>query len=236
MSNLKNIFVYCGGKCGSSTLHNTFIQNGYESIHLHNNLYYKFNLKHEDDIFQLINLSVEKFKKIYIIDAYRTPIERKISSFFQNITIYLPNYYNLKLDEIIDFFNNNLIEHIEEYHSINEVLEYYNVPLWNKFDFENNYNTIESNGIIFIKILFKDIKKWDDILSKIFGKQIKIYNDNLTQDKSINNLYKEFKKNYKVPKTYIFNILINDKEFKIYNTEKEQEEYINYWLQKSLLV
>ena len=37
-----------------------------------------------DGLIDLINRSSEN-KKLYIIDSYRTPIERKISSFFQNI-------------------------------------------------------------------------------------------------------------------------------------------------------
>ena len=56
-----------------------------------------------------------------------------------------------------------------------------------------------------------------------------MHNGNLTKNKPINNLYEEFKQNYKVPKTYIENILKNDINFKIYNTKKEQKEYIDKW-------
>jgi hypothetical protein len=231
MNNI-NVFVYCGGKCGSSTLYNTFGKNGFSPIKIHDNNNYQAVFKQKDSIFDLINYS-SKNKIVYIIDSYRTPIERKISSFFENISIHLPNYNNLSIDEIVMFFNNNFINHLEEYHSINEVLKHYNIPLWKCFDFKNKYNIIKKDNIIFIKILFKDIQNWNKILSEIFNKKIIIYENNLTSNKSINDLYIKFKKKYKVPVSYIENILKNDKEFKIFNTPDEQIEYINNWLKKS---
>ena len=130
-----DIFVYCGGKCGSLTLHNTFLNNNYRTIHLHSNSYYKEVLNNKEDIYKIIDLSSKHKEKIYIIDSYRTPIERKISSFFQNIKLYLPNYKIISIEELIKFFNKNLLYNIEEYHSINEVLLHYNIPLWENFDF-----------------------------------------------------------------------------------------------------
>lgn len=228
-----NIFVYCGGKCGSTTLNETFKKNIYSSLHVHSNEHYQLAYRTKNTIFDVINLSSTNFENIYIIDSYRTPIERKISSFFQNINSHLPNYNDLTIDKIIDFFNLNLIDTIEEYHSIDEVLEYYNVPLFTKFNFEQKYNITKNDNKIFIKLLFKDIQNWNIILSEIFQKDIIMHNENLTKDKPINDLYEEFKKNYKVPKTYIENTLKNDIDFKIYNTEKEQEEYIAKWLELS---
>lgn len=222
-----DIFVYCGGKCGSATLLNTFIKNGYSTAHTHSNFYWKAS--HKTDIFNTINDSC-KDKKIYIIDSYRTPIERKISSLFQNIKKHLPNYNDLTIEEIISFFNSKLINTVEEYHPINEVLQYYKLPLFDKFDFEKRYNIIEKDNIVFIKILFNDINKWNEILSEIINKKIVIFPNNLTNNKNTAELYKKFKDNYKVPKDYINNVLIKDIEFKIYNTTKEQEEYIKKYL------
>ena len=92
-----NIFVYCGGKCWSSTLHNTFMNNNFQSIHVHSNENYKTEYKTGKSIFDVIDLSCNNFDTVYIIDSYRTPIERKISSFFQNITIHIPDYMNYNI-------------------------------------------------------------------------------------------------------------------------------------------
>jgi hypothetical protein len=228
-----NVFIYCGGKCGSSTLDKTMIENGFDSVKLHNNYYWQNELKNNETIFETINQSSLNYEKIYIIDVYRTPIERKISSFFQNINVHLPNYNEFSIEEIIDFFNKELIYTLEEYHSINEVFNYYNIDNFNSFNFEKNYNMITQDNKIFIKLLFRDLNDWESILSKIFEKKISICSDNLTESKTIYELYSKFKELYKVPKRYIDNNLLNDIEFKIYNTKDQQVEYINNWINKS---
>jgi len=234
MTTLYNVFIHCGGKCGGTTLANTFDKNNYKTSHFHS-IKCKGMFKTNIDNDNYINVIENSCKNnvIYIIDSYRTPIERKISSFFQNIKIHLPNYKQLTTIQIIDFFNENHINTIEEYHSINEVLSHYDITLWSSFDFDKKYNIVIKDNKIFIKILFRDIKNWDTILSDIFEKKITIYPDNLTENKDINNIYTDFKDKYTVPKTYIENVLKNDTQFKIYNTEAEQEGYIKYWLERS---
>ena len=111
---LYEVFIYCGDKCGSSTLNSTFVNNNYNIIKIHNNNNYKLlHKRKEQSIFELIDSSLSVFENVYIIDSYRDPIERKISSFFENITRLLPNYESLTLEEIIIFFNNNMLNLIE---------------------------------------------------------------------------------------------------------------------------
>lgn len=232
MNNLKThdyeIFVYCGGKCGSMSLYETFINTGYKCCQLHSNYYWMNVLKNKTPIFEIIENS-SRDKKVYIIDSYRTPIERSISSFFQNINLLLPNYNELTVDEIIDWFNSNKKFLSEDYHPINEILQHYNVPNFNSFDFNKRYNIIEKDNKVFIKILFDDLNNWDKILSNIFNKPITIYSRNLTINKSTNSLYTTFKQKYKIHESYFSDYLINDNEFKIYNTIEQQYDYINKW-------
>ena len=230
---LYNVFVYCSGKTGSSTLNKTFIENGYTSIHIHCNENYQIHYNKQNTIFEVIDSSCKYYENVYIIDSYRTPIERSISSFFSNISVYLPKFYEFSVEELIAFFNNNFFYYLENYHPNNEVLTHYNIPLFDSFNFEKGYNIIKRDNKTFIKVLFKDLTKWKTILSEIFGKQITLYSDNLTENKEEYNLYKQFKELYKIPKDYINNVLINDREFKIYNTEEEQKDYIQKWLEKS---
>ena len=232
-----DIIVYCGGKCGSSTLHTTFKNNGYKSYKIHDNNYFKFlcNTFKKDTnktIFDVIDFNVKQRKNIYIIDSYRTPIERKISAFFQNIGKYISNYTKKTVEELISIFNEKILYNLEEYHSIDEALDHYNVPSFNYFDFEKKYNIIKKDNITFVKLRFNDIHDWTTILSEIFEKNITIYNNNLTSDKIINKLYNEFKEQYKVPEKYLNLYLLNDSAFKIYNSKEEQNKYINYWKNK----
>jgi len=224
--------VFCSGKTGGSTLTKTIRNNNMSCIHLHNfncnglsdNMDFDIS---KENIINIINNS----KKIYIIDSYRLPIERKISSFFQNLEFFVPNYQNISVEELINIFNTNYINTIEDYHSINLIMDEYNIERFKQFNFKERYNIKEHNNIVFIKILFKDINEWSTILSNIFKKNIIVEKENINN----NELYKNFKLKYKVPKTYIDNILKNDKEFKIYNTENEQELYIQKWLLSSIV-
>ena len=117
--------------------------------------------------------------------------------------------------------------------SIDEIIKHYRLDTFTDFDFKNKYNILKKDNIIFIKIRFNDISEWSDILSTIFGKNMKMYNNNLTNTKNINKLYNEFKENYRVPEKYLDENLLNDSKFLIYNTKEEQEKYINYWKNKS---
>jgi hypothetical protein len=175
----------------------------------------------------------KKLKTLYIIDSYRTPIERKISSFFQNINIHLPDYKNKKTEEIIQIFNNIFLTELENYKSIDELFQHYKLPSFTEFDFEKKYNIVEKENINFIKIRFCDINSWEHILKNIFNINITIYNDNLSIQKPNNNLYNEFKSLYKIPKDSLHSILEKDDDFKIYCTIEEQEKYISYWENKS---
>lgn len=233
-----NIFVFCGGKCGGTTLNTTFNNNGYESTHVHgikvnaidiNDKNY-INLQ-DNDILNIINNNKE-LHKIYIIDSYRLPIERKISSFFQNITIHVPNYLDVTID-VLNIIFNQKVSNIEEYHPLEKIMTLMNLPLFNSFDFNKSYNIIEHDNITFIKIRFSDIDNWDKILSEIFNKEIMIHPNNLTDNKPIAKLYNEFKQQYKIPQNYLSSHLANNIMFKIYNTEEEQQKYIEYWTQRS---
>jgi hypothetical protein len=228
-----NIFVYCGCKCGSMTLHKTFNENNYKSFHIHNNQYYKHVYNTSFDMFDLINASAKKYETIYLIDVYRTPIERKISRFFHNILDFLPHYTTMTLQELMDYFDKTFLYSIEEFHPINEVLSHYDMPLFTTFDFDKRYNLVKNNNKIFIKLLFKDIGEWTTILSDLFQKPITIYSDNLTENKPVKFLYKDFLKDYKVPNAYLEHMKVNDTEFKIYNTKKEQKAYLKNWKKKS---
>lgn len=219
-NNLKyniEVFVICGGKSGSSTLEKTFANNGYATIRAHG--YEEFKLRNvcSLSLYELIEHNIKYNLPTIIIDSYRTPIERKISSFFHHIDSYCPNYTNIKIEEIINIFNEKYLKFLEEYHSLNILFTHLNIEQFITFDNEKKYNIKELNNVKFIKIRFKDIKEWNIILSNITGKNINIVNDNMTNNKKYYNVYREFKNNYKVNEDYFNNFVLNDNEYKIYS-------------------
>lgn len=224
-------YIYCGGKSGSTTLTKTFIKHGYKAIQIHSEDYYNKFIKkrYKLPMYTLIDISKQN-KRIAFIDVYRLPIERKISSFFQNIHT-IPNYKQKSIQELIHIFNSNHLYQIENYHSINEIMDHYHIPHFDSFDFKNRFNMKYSNHMIFIKLHFNDIHNWNHILSKITNKSILILPENISNQKDYNIIYKQFKEQYTLPTNYL-SILENDKEFKIYNTPLEQQQYLSKWSKK----
>jgi hypothetical protein len=231
-----NVFVYCGGKCGSKTLCKTLNQY-FKALHNHTaeRFYIDYpGVNNKYSIFDVIDYNSQTNKQIYIIDAYRDPIERKVSSFFNNIHRCCPNYKSYLTRRLITFFNNKYLYNIEEYHPLDEVMEHYGLKPFDCFDFDKKYNIVSKGNIHFIKLRFKDIKIWDKLLSEIFKRTITILPDNISENKEYKDIYKKFKDYYYIPSNYFNNILPNDKHFKIYNTEEEQQEYYKKWKQRLL--
>ena len=221
MPALYNVFIFCGGKCGGVTLSRTMEQSGYRVCHLH-----KFNGKGRyksnidiTNVYDIIEQSCKTFKKVYFIDAYRTPIERKISSFFQNIQVRCPNYDSLSVSELITKFNTRFLEKLDNYHPMNMLLAYYKLPAITSFDFSKQYNVIKHGNKVFVKLLFKDINNWGARLSDILNKPI-------------GTIYSKFLRRYKVPASYL-NVILSDPTFKIYNSAQDQAEYHDKWTLKS---
>lgn len=232
-----NVIVYSGGKTGGTTLSNTLSLNNFNSLHVHSNYYFQTKVikNTEISIFDVINYNSKK-RNLIIIDSYRTPIERKISSFFENIIYYLPNYDEYSVEQLINIFNEKYFYGIEEYHPFDELKQHYGYPDFTEFDFNNKYSIIVIDNITFVKIRFSEINIWSSILTKFFNQQIIMHNENLTANKKINNIYDEFKLKYKVPDKYLDEILPNDKNFLIFNSKMEQNEYINKWNSKRLSI
>ena len=180
---------------------NTFIKNGYKSIKVHNKWDFEIQFKH-DGIMDLIKKSSAK-NKLYIIDSYRTPIERKISSFFQNLHLHVPDYKNKTSEELIDIFNNKYLNTLEEYHYINDIMKEYDVLPFDEFDFKKKYVVKKKGNLIFIKLLFSNIDKWEENLSEIFNKKLVIHSLNKSEYKDYKSIYDKFRQLYKTKKDYI---------------------------------
>lgn len=237
-----NFFVYCGRKSGSTTLKHTCsnIDNAL-SIQIHNNedYLYKYGQCKFNSIFDLVENNTKKHKTIYIIDSYRTPIEKKISSFFEDIDNYIPNYKDCDISFLISYFNKKYIygnkcTHIytEDYEPLDEMLEYFNLSPIKNFNFDQQFEVIKHKNLVFIKLRFHEIEKWDVLLSKIIGKDITIIDKNKSENKGYYDVYENFKKNYKIPKEHLEK-LKSDSRFKIYNSSLERIKYIKDWSSKS---
>ena len=247
-------FIYCSGKSGSMSLTNT-LNNSYHTHSLLNFLRYN-NLKISDikkinidfNMFKLLNENSKKYKtkKICVYDAYRTPIERKISAFFHFLNFHNSNshidnflkkikknnhYYSFDSKKINkkNFFNlmKNNINYLIEIFWWNFMINTDNYYGFQEYENLEDFNI--SNDKLFIQdyqnfkyiiLKFDEISNWDIILSDIFNKKIKIVKSNITEkkNKKVNSLYNDFKNNFKIPKN-LFK-LIMFKDFKMHSMHK----------------
>ena len=230
-----DVFVYCGVKCGSTTLHNTFRHNGFSTVHCHYNEHFQREVAHTNTItvFDAMRRSAElrPTGHVYIVDSYRDPIERLISTMFEQIHEKIPLYRSMTIPQLIAWFNTNLLFTTQR-HPMDEVMQHFDVPSFTTFDFTKRYNLATKGRLVFIKIRFADIQDWGEILTVAFGRPIRLFSKNLTEQKHVYDLYREFKRHYRLPAVYLDEILPQNKTFRIYNTKEEQAAYIRHWTQR----
>ena len=236
-NDIKNyIFVYTPPKVGSTTLVSSLrisLGKSYSIIHIHDDTMLSvltgINNVRINDIIHYLSIHG---KNVYVIDVYRTPIERKMSEFFEKISPYHfnnteENISNYTIKRISDRFN-KLFPHLAQGEHYFDKFNIYN-PI--AFDIDKKYTIQEINNIKYIKLRLCDANIWGNILSTIFCSDIVLIHDYQTDNKTIGNLYKRFKNEYKLPANFL-SLVSECKYFNFYYSEKEKENYLNEWSRK----
>jgi hypothetical protein len=233
------IFVYSVPKVGSTSLVSSlklFVFFGFVIIHIHSEIMLECFSKVKDiSVVELINYNGIFLKRnVFVIDIYRSPIEHKISTFFENISTFHFNttdelLNNYDLTRIIKRFNL-----IFPYIAVGDIfIDKYNIDEKFPFDFEKKYIFFNLNGIKYIKLRLDNSHEWRKILNKLLGIDIVIIKDYSSSNKPIKNIYNQFIQNYKIPNNFLS--LINScKYLKYYYSSDEILKYLNTWRLKSL--
>jgi len=234
-SNISNnyIFIYTPPKVGSTTLVTSLrvsLGKSFNTIHIHDEVMLSVLTGINDvNINDIINYLANNGKNVYVIDVYRTPIERKMSEFFEKLSSYHfnnteDNISQYSIRRIFDRFN-KLFPHLE---NGDHYLDKYNITEPVPFDFEKKYTVQVINNIKYIKLRLCDSHIWGSILSTILQEDIVLISDYKTETKSIGELYKKFKNEYKLPVNYYENIK-TCKYFNYYYNEEERNNYLSTW-------
>jgi hypothetical protein len=233
----KLIFVYSAPKVGSTSIISSFRIFGIEKldiIHIHDEkiLHVLANIT-DVTINEIILFNKYLGKDIYVINVYRSPIERKISAFFEKIGSY---HFNAEDSEVNKY---NVTKIINRFNKIfpwiangDHFIDKYNIKIPDKFDLVNKYLLVNENNIKYITLRLKDSNEWGSILTNVFGFNIRTIKDYESSNKPIKDLYNTFKLNYKIPINFL-NDVINDKYLIYYYSKDELNNYYNEWLSKS---
>lgn len=232
------IFIYTPPKVGSTSLVSSLrlsVSHKFSIIHIHDEvMLHVFTGIKEITINELIEYNANILgKEVYVIDVYRTPIERKMSEYFEKLSPYHfnnseENLNNYNVQRIIRRFN-NLFPHLgkKDY-----FLEQYNIQVPSAFDFEKKYLYVLEKGVHYIKLRLTDsLTHWGKILTTLLDHVVVIVEDYETSNKKIGKLYEAFKNAYKLPLTY-YEELKKDKFLEFYCDVQEKRAYLEKWQKK----
>jgi hypothetical protein len=227
------VFIYTPPKVGSTTLVTSLrisLGKSYSIIHIHDEIMLRVltGIKNVT-VNEIIHYLGEQGKNVYVIDVYRTSIERKMSEFFEKIAPYHfnnseANISNYSIKRISDRFN-KLFPHLG---LGDHTFDKYKLSYNPSFDFHKKYTLQVVNGIKYIKLRLCDSSQWNRILSDIFRMDIVLIQDYETEKKEIGDLYQTFKREYKLPCNY-YDMMKNCNYFHFYYSEKERNDYLEKW-------
>ena len=230
------LFVYSAPKVGSTSIVSSlriFGLDNIDIIHIHDEemLHVLGHIKGVT-VNELILFNKYLGKDVYVINVYRSPIERKISSFFEKIGAYHfnttdQNINKYKVEKVIHRFN-NIFPYIE---TGDHFMDKYNITIPPHFDYDQKYLLVKEYNITYITLRLKDSHQWGTILTNIFGFKIYIVKDYETINKPIKDLYNLFKRTYKIPINFLDDI-IKCKYLNYYYSPNELTYYYNDWNNK----
>lgn len=241
------VLLYCPEKVGSSSIVSsirTCASDKFVVFHTHDHTVAKINSKkaHIDvtDIklnSTFVNPITGTERRVFIIDIFREPIERKISYYFQKLSeLHFNNsehnLLNYPIEKVIKRFNDIYI-HMESTDYFNERYGLVDDDIIKSFDFEKKYVVKKDVfGTTYVKLRLADSNNWGNILSAILGTPITMVKNYDTMDKNIGLLYTRFKEQYRLPYNY-FELLLTDKTLDLYMDKHEKEAYLNKWFGKT---
>ncbi len=235
----KVVFVYTGLKVGSTSLVSSFRIFASKKInvfHFHNENMLPQKFKDAGvTINDLIHYCATVLNKtVYVIDVYRTPIEKKISTFFERAAVH---HFNAPDSVVATYSVNKLIKRFNQvfpYIGTEDYLtECYgdkvksSIP--NVFPHMKHHLAFDCGMVKYIKLRLMDSLHWGGILSTIFGIHIEVVTDHASNKKTLGNLYAVFKREYKIPEAYLNTVQDLDSQFSYYLSDKERAAYIAKW-------
>ena len=225
------IFIYTPPKVGSTTLVSSLrisLGKTFNVMHIHTDTMFSVLTGINNvSVNEIISYIAQKGSNIYVFDVYRTPLERKMSEFFEMLA---PYHFN-NSEEHINKYDitrvSNRFNKLFPYLAVDDnYFDKFNICNPPDFDFDKKYTLQVINNIKYVKLRLSDSAQWADILSKLLGRDIVLINDYTTETRPIGNLYKRFKMEYKIPSNYV-DIIKTCKYFNLYLTPGERTKYIN---------
>lgn len=244
------VFVYSAPKVGSTTLVSSlrlFCSHRLHVVHIHDEAMLSriTSLPPAFRVHDLIAHHRDLGKKVHVIDVYRTPIERKISLFFEHLaTLHFNNteerVNRYSVDRVMRRFA-GLFPHLA---TDDRFLETYPIsrgeadgesPPAFAFNHAAKRLRVEQNGITYLKLRLQDADEhWGRILSEEFGCSVHLVRDNDTARGPLGDLVSRFRDAYRIPVDVLeSSAVLACPHFRFYLTAEEQAAYATKWRARS---
>lgn len=229
------IFVYTPPKVGSTTLVTSLrvsLGKTYNVIHIHDDVMLNVLTGINVKVNEIIQYIADQGKNIFVFDVYRSPVERKISEFFEKISPYHfnnteTNISKYNVHRIINRFNKLFPFLADKEHYFDQ----YSVDIPAPFQFDKKYTVQTINKVKYVKLRLLDSAEWGRILSEVLQTSIVLIQDYQTADKDIGDFYRRFKEAYRLPQNF-YELLEKDRYLTFYYSSKERREYLESWKTK----
>lgn len=229
------IFVYTPAKCGSTSLVSSLRLSCFGKftvIHIHNDqmLHSMYKVDESIRVLDIIQFNQRLGKNVIVFDIFRTPIEQKMSLYFDLLGSY---HFNRNKDAINKLSLNTVFNRFNKIYPHISYLDYFTnlFPISEKFEtFDNEKGFLLSKdnfGVKYIKLRISDFNtKWISILQNILETKIWLVRDNTVNQFA--DLYKHFKANYQLPTNFLED-LKTFPTLDFYLTEEEKQDYLKTW-------
>ena len=228
------VLIYSAGKTGTSTLGTSFARSGYTTALLHYD-------PPNPDIGRIADIiNYPRPHKLLVVTAYREPISRYISAFFQNITPLLQishqefatRDYDWCVSQIIEYLYNIVANPSKENLFDPALRDNYDGAdiLSQPFNKDQGYAMIETDRLQILIMRFDRMSNWDKIINSHTQKKVRLRAANLTAGKPIGSLYKQISDTIVVPRDILDNLFtIEAPTLAHIFTPTELDEIVNRW-------
>ena len=230
-SKRKYIFIYTPPKVGSTSLVTSLrlsLNPGYNILHIHDDIMLSVLGNISDvTVNELIDYVARHNDVVFVIDVYRSPIERKMSEYFEKLS---PYHFNNSEDSINKYNIDRIINRFNKVFRYlgtgDHYIDKYGIKDIPVFDPVKGYTLQKIGNVQYVKLRLLDSDRWSSILSEIMCRDVVVVRDYETSKKSLSDLYKLFKDNYKLPINY-YREIEGCKYMNFYYTASERESYLN---------
>lgn len=247
------IWVYTTGKVGSTTLWQSIKEAGIPSVIVHELEKERLELGVSQCLdgkkwermqcFGKYDLFLEQLKKqerIRIITMVREPIARDISRYFQGFRIPYPIWGDQTNDLYDDFIRmtEGFLKNDDQFEWFNKELKaVFDMDVYDySFDQENGYTIIEKNNISVLVLKLEKLDNLEPVVRNFLqAEDFELINGNENTSKPYQYMYKEFKRNIKLPQSYINRYYKGNPYMDHFYSKEEQERFLQKW-HKNILI